>query len=70
VFLDSTYPSPTAGMDYTQVMRTLTFNETTSEITVAIEILGDIPLEDDKETFFVQLFSSDNAVVLGNGQSH
>ena len=67
--LDSTCPSPTAGMDYTGVMRTLTFDETTSEITVAIEILGDNVLEDDKETFFVQLSSSDNAALFGIGRA-
>ena len=49
--------------------RTLTFSETTSEISVTIEILGDNVLEDDKETFFVQLSSSDNAAVLGIGRA-
>lgn len=34
-------------------------------ITVAIEILGDDLLEDDKETFFVELSSSDSATVFG-----
>lgn len=52
-------------MDYTGVMRTLIFDDTTSEIIVPIEILGDNVLEDDKETFFVQLSSTDNAASFG-----
>lgn len=44
---------------------TLTFNATTDEIIVFIEILGDNVLEDDKETFFAQLSSSDTAVLFG-----
>lgn len=57
-------PSSTAGMDYTEVMRTLTFDQTTSMISVPIEILADNLLEDEKETFFVQLSSTDSATIF------
>ena len=47
------------------VRETLTFNATTNEIIVIIEILGDDVLEDDKEIFFAQLSSSDTAALFG-----
>ena len=58
----------TAGMDYTAVSRTLTFNAVISTQMVTIPILDDLIVE-HSEMFTLALTSTDHAVILDPSSS-